>query len=227
MSWYLSRARLRATASVATLRDLLLPSDANARVAASHKLVWALFGDAPDRKRDFLWRETGPGEYYLLSARVPTDPHGLFDLDPPKIWAPAIAPGDRLGFSLRANATVSRATTPHGRGKVEDVVMRALHPLARNARAEARAGVVADAGKAWMVRQGPRSGFAIGDADQVRVEAHRVIRLYRRGPAAVLGVLDLTGTLTVADPEVLVASVVAGFGRAKAFGNGLMLLRRI
>lgn len=38
--------------------------------------------------------------------------------------------------------------------------------------------------------------------------------------------LDFDGTLTVADPAPLLAAIVRGFGAAKAYGCGLMLIRR-
>jgi CRISPR system Cascade subunit CasE len=40
-------------------------------------------------------------------------------------------------------------------------------------------------------------------------------------------VLDLSGALTVTDPTLFLEKLSGGFGRAKAFGLGLMLIRRI
>src|SRR5262249_28384001 len=88
---YLSRARLRREVPSAALRTILVPDGDSQRVAAGHKLVWTLFADAPERQRDFLWREAAPGEFYLLSRRPPADVHGLFDVDPPKVFAPALS----------------------------------------------------------------------------------------------------------------------------------------
>ena len=48
----------------------------------------------------------------------------------------------------------------------------------------------------------------------------------RGGREATFGVLDLRGRLTVRSPEVFVEALLAGFGRAKAYGCGLMLVRR-
>ena len=63
----------------------------------------------PDQRRDFLWREMEQrGAFLILSARAPVDRHALFELDEPKSFAPALAAGDRLGFSLRANPVVRR-----------------------------------------------------------------------------------------------------------------------
>ena len=40
------------------------------------------------------------------------------------------------------------------------------------------------------------------------------------------GILDLTGLLEVTDPPLFLSHLAAGFGRAMAFGCGLMLIRR-
>ena len=70
---WLSRARLREDACVAALARLLVPEAASARPAAAHRLVWSLFADGPDRRRDFLWREEAPGRFMTLSRRPPVN----------------------------------------------------------------------------------------------------------------------------------------------------------
>lgn len=229
---WLSRARLRRdTAAVGSLARLLVPDGDGPRTAAAHRLVWALFADTTERTRDFLWREEAPGRFMTLSARPPTPMPGLFDIEAPKRFEPALAAGDRLVFSLRANAVVSRGTGPGVRGTRHDVVMDALFALPKGERAAARLGAVASAGRAWLARQGAAHGFA--PADGVAVDGYETVRIPRASgarekKAEVLrfGQLDFTGVLTVDDPARFLAGVAAGFGRARAFGCGLMLIRR-
>ncbi|MGI8497253.1 MAG: type I-E CRISPR-associated protein Cas6/Cse3/CasE [Gemmatimonadaceae bacterium] len=246
---YLSRARLRHDVPAAALRSLLAPPAESARVAASHRLVWTLFADGPERARDFLWREAEPGLFYLLSRRPPADPHGLFELHEPQLFAPALATGDRLGFVLRANATVARGGGRGRRSKPCDVVMDALHAVPREERAAQRRRIIGTVGRAWLAAQGSRAGFTIpnaaanasgidsNDSDDeiarryqerswVRVMGYRTLRLDRGGEAARVGVLDFEGVIEVRDPPTFVNSLARGFGRAKAFGCGLMLVRR-
>ncbi len=219
---FLARARLRRDAAAASLAPLLVPRGDDARASASHRLVWALFADDPERRRDFLWREEAPGAWMTLSSRPPADPHGLFDLDF-KSFAPALAAGDRLGFRLRANPTVSRSPGPGKRGVRHDVVMDAL--FKDEARAQARPDAVIDAGRAWLAAQGTRRGFT-PDAE-VAVDGYDQLRLPRPGKAALrYSVVDFEGVLTVDDPPAFLSALAAGFGRAKAFGCGLMLIRR-
>ncbi|HEX7121956.1 MAG TPA: type I-E CRISPR-associated protein Cas6/Cse3/CasE [Gemmatimonadaceae bacterium] len=237
---YLTRARLRSDVPTAALRALLLPKDDSARAGVGHKLLWTLFADRADRVRDFLWRETKPGTYYILSCRPPADHHGMFELDAAKPFSPVLAAGDRLEFMLRANATVARGRGPGVRGKTCDVVMDALHEIEREARAERRRQVMQEAGVAWLARQGERAGFVLPQTTgptqkeetatiegcTVRVTAYRTLRVPHRGPRAKIGVLDFEGVLEVTDPDTFVAALGRGIGRAKAFGCGLMLIRR-
>lgn len=221
---YLSRARLRRNAPAAALAALLVPAESEARTSAAHRLVWALFADDPARQRDFLWREEGAGAFMTLSARPPVDAHGLFDLDH-KEFAPILAAGDRLAFSLRANATVSRSAGPGARSHRADVVMDALRAIPPSARADARQDAIVAAGRTWLASQGERSGFT-PDRD-VAVDGYDQRRLPRDGGAALrFSSIDLDGRLTVNEPALFLHHLAKGFGRAKAFGCGLMLIRR-
>lgn len=222
----LIRARLRRDAAVATLAPLLVPEDADARAGASHRLVWSLFGDSAERRRDFLWREEKPGEFIILAPREPRDAAGLFEIEC-REFAPRLSPGDRLDFLLRANPTV-QPTAPVGgkRPPRSDVVMHALRDLPRGSeRAAARPERVIEAGTSWLARQGERKGFA--PEPGLRVDGYEAWRVpHGRTSAIRYATLDFAGTLRVEEPASLVAAIVAGFGRAKAFGCGLMLIRR-
>jgi CRISPR system Cascade subunit CasE len=102
-----------------------------------------------------------------------------------------------------------------------------------------RPDILARAGAAWIVRQGQKAGFLIhGRADdgaseageagfEVRVSRYRTLDLMRRPKPARLGILDLEGVLQVREPDRFLEALTAGFGRAKAFGCGLMLIRRV
>ncbi|MHB1224479.1 MAG: type I-E CRISPR-associated protein Cas6/Cse3/CasE [Gemmatimonadaceae bacterium] len=246
---YLSRVRLRRDVPAAALRAILAPDGVAERAATTHRLVWTLFADGPERERDFLWREADPGTFYCLSSRPPVDSHGLFDVDAPKPFAPELSAGDRLGFALRVNATASRGGRPKTseqdgiRGKPCDIVMDALHASPSGTRAEARNRLLVPVAHAWLTRQGEKHGFALpefppprtkDDPDDVddgpfHVRSYQVLSIDRGRRAKPLraGVLDLEGVLEVCEPARFVDAVRQGFGRAKAFGCGLMLVRRV
>jgi CRISPR system Cascade subunit CasE len=221
---FLTRARLRRDGGLAALARLLVPEADGARTAAAHRLIWSLFCGAADQKRDFLWREEAPGQFLALSPRPPANPDGLFEVDY-QDFAPLLAVGDRLGFRLRANPVVARAAAGKGRGKRHDVVMDALHSLPVGERAAQRLAKVVEVGGAWIARQGEQAGFSVIGTPSV--DGYETVRLPREGvPPIRFGQLDIEGVLRVEDPARFMARLAEGFGRSRAFGCGLMLIRR-
>ena len=227
---YLSRVRLRRDASVAALAPLLLGDGGSGTRTQQpgHHLVWSLFADGPGRRRDFLWREMRQrGTYMILSARLPVDKHSLFEIDEPKPFSPALAAGDRLRFSLRANAVVRRRDPSRSRSARHDVVMDALRALPVGQRAEKRSDAVRERGLAWLQGQADKAGFSVQPAD-VAIDGYRQHRIRRNGTASAMSFssLDFDGILEVSDPDTFLVGVERGFGAAKAYGCGLMLIRR-
>lgn len=220
---YLSRLSLSRSPQVAALNALLDPDHGGDKLDAQHRLIWSVFAGDPEATRDFLWREDSDGAFLVQSWRPPQESPFF---DPPDIreHAPDLRAGDRLSFLLRANAT--RDLRREKRHRV-DVVMHLLHGIPKDERSERRMVLATEAAQAWMTAQGMRAGFA---ADEVQVQDYstRTLpgnRVKRRG-APRFGILDLTGKITVTDPDAFVAKLGQGFGRAKSFGCGLMLIRR-
>lgn len=219
---YFCRVRLKPDVTVGALAPLLLTQDGNRHTG--HHLMWSLFADERVRKRDFLWREMSDGVFFVLSARLPEDRHGLFDIAPPKTFAPQLSKGDCLGFSLHANPVVRKGKG--GRSKKHDVVMEALQGIERKARAARRAAAVQSSGLAWLRRQGDRAGFAV-EQSQVRIDAYEQHRVARKGGQRMsFSTLDYEGLLTVVDPDAFVKAIARGLGSARAYGCGLLLIRR-
>ena len=221
MTLYLSRIRLSRSPSVQALSSVLSPQDPGQRRSAHHRLLWAAFSDGPDRRRDFLWREDRDGAFLVLSKRRP-QPMDLFEPHDVKDFAPVLNPGVQLDFALRANATRTKRN-----GCRVDAVLDARHPLPTGARAPARMAAAARAGRAWLERQGASAGFsvlaaAVGDYSTEVLPGYRGPR---KGQPQ-FGILDLSGRIEVSEPETFLAGLAKGFGRAKAFGCGLMLIRR-
>ncbi len=226
---YLSRARLRRDASVSALAPLLLGKTGRggASQQPGHHLVWSLFADGFQGQRDFLWREMGRGVFYILSARCPEDRHGLFEIADPKRFTPSLATGDRLGFALRANPVIRRRHADRRRSVKHDVVMDALRN-SEGDRAGVRLRAVHEQGLAWLERQGKKSGFEIL-SDSVRIDGYEQHRVTRKGSARAMefSAIDFEGLLTVRDPVALLTAIARGFGASKAYGCGLMLIRRV
>ncbi|MEN8950228.1 type I-E CRISPR-associated protein Cas6/Cse3/CasE [Planktotalea arctica] len=237
MTLYLSRLTLRNDPQSRALSSLIDPperahSQGRGQILdAHHRLVWSAFADGPDRIRDFLWRSEGQGRFMTLSKRKPLE-SPLFETPEILPFEPALSEGDNLGFALRVNATKDRSRVEGGNRRV-DVVMDALHNLPgrediNRPRAAARLELATEAGTEWMTRQGKVHGF---EPLETTVEDYRVMALPghrgRRKGQPQFGILDITGVLKVTDPTRFVSRLGEGFGRAKAFGCGLMLIRRV
>ena len=231
---YLTRARLNLRASAGALASLLCPRDADTALDVHHRLIWSLF-PVGGRSRDFLWRATQRTEFLVLSQRRPCR-NELFEPLEVKPFAPDLEVGDRLRFTLRVNATKHRIARRTGSGRPAshrtDIVTDALLTLREQSRHIDERGRVPDTerratGKAvatqWLARQGERSGFGVETVD---VESWLRRHLRRPGRQdAIIGILNLTGVVRVTDVEAFIARLRNGFGRARAFGCGLMLIR--
>ena len=223
MSMYLSRLTLNPAASAKTLMPLLNPVDPSQAADAHHRLVWSVFSDSHKRTRDFLWRYEGDGRFMALSARPPVGCN-LFLPPETKTFCPDLRSGDSLHFLLRANATRVRKQA-HGRSVRVDVVMDRLHDLSPAERTVQRPALMQTAARDWMALQGTRNGF---EAARVVAEGYTTLELGRkRRQGATLGLLDLSGQINVTDPVHFLSALARGFGRAKAWGCGLMLIRRV
>lgn len=215
---YLSRVTLRDDPSVAALAAALMPAGESA-LNTDHRAVWSLFAD-PDVERDFLWRkEAGRGRYMILSQRPPDPGSPIFNVET-RPFDVSLSDGDTLAFHLRVNATVARKAGP-GRGKRHDVAMDLLRAHPPGDRAAHRDGLAHEAAKTWLLKQA--TGFTL---DALMLDGYESTQVPRKGRPARFGIFDLAGRLTVTDPTAFLGKLTQGFGRAKAFGCGLMLIRR-
>jgi len=199
-----------------------------ANAYAEHQMLWWLFED--DDMGRFLFRREQRGHwpaFYLLSARPPRDPAGNWSIQT-KEYRPRLAAGQRLAFSLRANPVRVRRVSDDlndKRRRRDDVVMDAkrAHPDFRNRPSQAE--LVQQAGPVWLQERTERYGFAL---EAVQVDGYRQHCVYRgqQGQPIRFSTLDYTGLLRVRDPEVFLQTLLSGVGHAKAFGCGLLLVRR-
>jgi CRISPR system Cascade subunit CasE len=143
--------------------------------------------------------------------------------------------GDELRFMLRANPTIARkaalspvARSERARGKRVDVVMDALSRLPKDERATNREACIQQAGRRWLDEQGARAGFVVRSLEVTGYAQTDVSDNERRGRRhrATISTVELAGVIRIDDPATFTAKLARGFGSAKAFGCGLMLIRR-
>lgn len=203
-----------------------------------HKLIWDLFSDAPDRRRDFLYRfekTQGLPTFYAISKREPVDTLALWDIQT-KPFAPRLKDGDRLSFSVRINPIRSKRDE-NGRQHRHDVVMEAKIKIGfKNLAGDQRpliANLVQQAGVDWLKSRENEYGFTVDgveDRPQVRADGYSQHRFFKgKGkPPITFSTLEFNGVLTVNDQEKFVNKCLyEGLGPAKGFGCGLMLVKRL
>ncbi len=177
----------------------LLPRDAY----ALHRLVWRFFPGMG--KRRFLYRaDYAPGgaRLCMLSPLPPLCPA---DLPQDRLCCAPIPPDFHRArdyrFCLRANPT-KRSPEPHGRRLPltgDDELLR------------------------WLRRKGEQGGFLPGE--DVRAVPEAPLPFCKPGCAPALHhSVQFCGSLSVRDPETFRRAREHGFGSAKSFGFGLMLL---
>ena len=220
---YFSRIRLRGDADPRRLIGL--------NGYREHQALWNLFDPDPEAKRDFLFRRDGHAQlpiYYLVSRRIPSDREGLWEIET-KNYAPCLQAGQTLAFSLRVNPVITR-TDDNGKSRRDDVVMDlkkqiGWKDLPRSARPPL-AQLVQQAGEQWMSNRQERLGATVGT---VRADGYRQHHGYKRGQGTAIrySTLDLQGTLTIVGEERFLDALFLGIGPAKAFGCGLLLVRRL
>jgi CRISPR system Cascade subunit CasE len=243
-----SRITLRRHApEVTPMINELLPDDRGRAMNVTHRLLWTLMPEAmrvrtaedATGKAAFLWREAEPrGRFYMLGPQ-PLPGNAFFEVES-KPYALALRPGDRMNFDLVVHATVDRkvGVGPEGRALRQrcDIVLDMIHQREASARADGGATIraalrwpAAEAALAdWLKAQGEAYGFAPTRVELVSYRTQPLARTKakRGGRRYEIGVGHLRGALTVCEPDAFVRKVLVGFGRAKAFGCGLMLLSR-
>ena len=239
MSLYLTRAYLNKTAPVSAINSLLNPEDPNRKLDAHHKLIWTLF-PGKDNSRDFLWRSEKSNCFYILSQRIPKN-SGLFDSIgfSTKEFTPNLNGGDKLNFILRANATKDKPQSlGDGTSKKSqrvDLVMdklfqtpgqKSLVEGGKSGRSNMRFEIAKDVAEDWISRKGKISGFS--PVSESIICNDYSVRQFTRGKQnkITFGILEISGIITISDPKLFLESLGKGFGRAKAYGCGLMLIRR-
>lgn len=202
---------------------------------SAHQLLWRLFPDLQG-PRPFLFRQEmdepsdggvprGLPLFYMLSDREPTATPELLEVQT-KPFSPVLEVGDQLAFRLRANPTVAKPVEGK-RGQRVDVLMAAKYPFESGKERTSAACIDAmnHAAREWLASRSESWGFRLPVEPELGAYRQHVLPKTKGRPIRYSSV-DYEGLLEVTDLGRLVETLAQGVGRAKAFGCGLMLLRR-
>ena len=199
-----------------------------------HQSIWRLFpGSETTQKRDFIYhviQREGLPVFYVVSKRVPEDPEGIWEVET-KPYSPKIVEGLKLGFSMRANPRVTkRNTSSNGKNSPKhDIFMDAKQNYKNNHSGHTPKGadwqnLIQEIGSEWLSRQGKRLGFSVQAGT---VNSYRREKFESKGRNIQFAYADFEGILSVQNPEDLQSALFEGVGSSKAFGCGLLLIRRV
>ncbi|QMI06374.1 type I-E CRISPR-associated protein Cas6/Cse3/CasE [Citrobacter sp. RHB25-C09] len=210
---YLSRITLHtAQLSPAHLLDMVERGE-----YVMHQWLWALFPD--EQERQFLYRREelqGAFRFFVLSANPPVASE-LFTIEC-RAFSPTLHAGQLLRFNLRANPTICKA------GKRHDLLMDAKFQIKDQPDRPDIWLHQQNVAKKWLSRQGETNGFS---AQQVNVEAYRQQQVVRGKSRQVIqySSVDYSGVLEILDPKAFLQRLMQGYGKSRAFGCGLMLIK--
>mgnify|MGYP006278796071 CR=1 FL=1 len=219
---YFSRIVLRKDASASELMRKMQPTAGQA-----HGLIWDLFSDGPDRERDFIYRfemRRGQPRFFAVSERRPMSESRLWKVET-KPYDPVLHQGEDLSFLMRVNPVITRHDDS-GKHKRHDMVMD-IKLQARESGQSLEGDLPTIAACKWLSRRADRYGF-VPMEETVTAESHETISFYKRkGSHPVsISIMDISGTLRVADADAFREVLLYGLGPAKAYGCGLVMVKR-
>lgn len=211
-----------------------------------HQMIWNLMPQDADASRDFLYRKDESERYpfyYLLSERQPDQVPDFLQVQS-KAFSPQLIDGGHYGFSLRANAVVTRKVDDTSKRRIRRDIVDAKvdeykqgFPIAEDR--PPSAVIHHEAGEKWLSAQGKKHGFQLRDLSVSNHQLHKHQNKASSGHRQFAS-LDFDGILEITQPEQFVqsmysgrsnpdpknAALVRGLGRSMAFGCGLMLIRK-
>ncbi len=205
-----------------------------------HQWLWQFLPEDATAKRDFLFRrrdgENNTPGFYMLSKREITAVSPAWQVQS-KPFNPQLVEGQTLAFELRANPVISH--TVDGKSRRDDVVMHKKRQLLAERNLKRWSDwddacpekpslyeLVQDSCTIWLARRAEKCGFKLVDSEnKLSVNGY----LQQRGDKKDIRftTVDFAGVLQVTNPTVFEQSLFQGIGKAKAFGCGLMLIRRV
>ena len=214
---------------------------------AEHQWLWKFFPSSEDQTRDFIFRrhelEQMP-RFYVVSHRPPIAFSEAWQVQS-RIYDPQLQEGQRLSFQLRANPVITKKNEA-GKSQRHDVVMQAKkqllaeHGLSKEAKwadwkDESSKPLLYELVQKhcaeWFDGVAKRNGFEIvrtdEDEPQLQVDAYEQNKAGKRDHNICFSAVDFSGELLVTNSELFQLALFNGLGHAKAFGCGLLLVRRI
>lgn len=204
---------------------------------AEHQWLWQFFPGSENQPRDFIFRRHAQEQiprFYVVSQRPPTAFSEAWQVQS-RSYDPQLLEGQRLSFQLYANPVVTKKNDD-GKSQRHDVVMQAKKQLLaeRGLNVDAKWKDLPDDDSKpllyelvqkscmdWLQSRADNHGFEMIAAS---VDAYQQNRAGKRDIR--FSTVDFSGELLVTNPGLFQQALFNGLGHAKAFGCGLLLVKR-
>lgn len=189
------------------LSEILLDAKFTKNPYEIHRHLWRLFPGMPEDKRSFLYRvsygkDNEPLRILMQSIYEPSATENIKGrvILRTKVFNPVLKEKDRLHFVLCAN------------------------PTKQLLKERCRVPLIDDEQLIAWLKNKLKDAAGLENAEIVD---KRNLYFRKDGKAGKIATVTYSGQLCVNDPESMRAILEQGIGRAKAFGCGLMLVRRV
>lgn len=189
-----------------------------------HQLLWGLYSDSPDKKRDFIYRVQFEREwptFYVVSKSLPIDLKDIAEIVS-KPYHPKLHREQTLHFSLHANPQITTKRAD-GRSVRFDVVQHAVKGPKKKAD-KITAELIQSVGQEWLQARAEKNGFILNQVVAHNFKQERLSKRSQEKPIT-YSTLDYEGLLTIIDPELFLKTLYQGIGAAKGFGCGLLMVK--
>ena len=204
-----------------------------------HQLLWRLFDG--DEQRQFIYRrEQGSNEqdarlghsnalpiFYLVSEDLPQSVSGLHAQS--KAYDPQLTVGSQFAFNLRVNPTVAKRDPNKKHSARHDVLLLANREAKEAKLSQSqKAANIKQAADTWLLNRAEQYGFSLEPEAFMhdRHDVHRFVKAKSKHKVNVSS-LDYHGLLQVEDVELFRQTLFKGLGRARGFGCGMMMIRKV
>ncbi|MBT9549139.1 MAG: type I-E CRISPR-associated protein Cas6/Cse3/CasE [Candidatus Sericytochromatia bacterium] len=197
---------------------------------STHKVLWKLFSESFEQKRNFLYRRELPIKefacFYVLSSTPPLNPNKDWSIET-KTFQPILIPNQILHFKLRVNAVRRYKSDLHKPLRIDIVD----HFLLKNHNHSdiSRELATHQATVQWMSEQAEKNGFEIFEKT-IKIENYSKTKLIqkniKKSNHITLSEIDLSGIIRISSPDLFLKRLYDGFGHGRSFGCGLMMIKK-
>ncbi len=180
-----------------------------------HRTLWKLFPEDAQAERDFLFclekSERTGALIWMQSERRPAVSHNGAKILGCKEYQLKLQKDQRLRFLLVANP-VKTIDDENGRTTEKGDIKKCRVPLIRE-----------EEQRDWLSRKLKPAA----EPEELLIDPRHPLYFRKSGMSGKIKPVVFQGILKVAKPDALVELIGSGIGPAKAFGCGLMMVRRV